>query len=248
MGLGGTTMRLLPIGLLGLLLSAGPARAVDYAKIDRTLTREPAYRTKAPTYALLLFGQRAKVRVWIVLDGETVYLDRNADGDLTGKNERFAKLADCKDIEIADPDGKTRYVITSIGSYPEGKPPRPHLMVNVDIKGPLQYRQYCDLQMRDSAGKAALAHFHGPLTIGPRTINWKLPPQLALTVGEKPVDLAALVGTMSAEYGCWVVMRSHQGDKPALPKGVFPVVDVEFPAAMPGAGPVKKRYQLDKFC
>ena len=31
----------------------------------------------------------AKVRVWVVLDGKTVYLDRNGDGDLTGKDERF---------------------------------------------------------------------------------------------------------------------------------------------------------------
>jgi hypothetical protein len=110
-------MRLRLAVIVALLVAAAPAPAVDYAKVARTLTREPAYESKAPKYALLLFGPQARVRVWVVLDGNVVYLDRNGDGDLTGKEERFATAADCKDIEIADPDGKTRYVITSVGVF-----------------------------------------------------------------------------------------------------------------------------------
>src|SRR5205807_5934970 len=71
-------------------------RAVDYGKIDRRIKAEPVYKSKSPKYGLLLFGREAKVRVWVVLDGGTVYLDRNGDGDLTGTNERFASFADCK--------------------------------------------------------------------------------------------------------------------------------------------------------
>jgi hypothetical protein len=229
-------------------MAAAPALGLDYAKVARTLTREPAYKSKATKYALLLFGPQAKVRVWLVLDGDTVYLDRNGDGDLTDKEERFAKADNCKDVEIADPDGKTRYVITSVGVFRVDDPPREHLSVSVDVKGPVEYQQYCDVELRDSAAKAGLAHFHGPLTVGPRTINWKVPPQFAVKTGDEPTDMPAVVGTMDAEQGCWVVVRSHHGDKSAFPKGVCPVVDIQFPPKTPGAPAVRKRYSLDEFC
>ena len=234
--------------LLGLLWAAAPSAAVDYAKIDRTVVKEPAYHSKTPKYALLLFGPEAKVRVWVVLDGDVLYLDRDGNGDLTGKEKRFESCAACTGIAISDPDGKTSYLITSVGIHWEQDRSHGFLDVDVDIKGPLAYRQYCNLDLRDSPHKAAVAHFHGPLTVGPRTVTWKVPPKLALVAGAKPTDLPALVGTMSAEHGCWVVVRSHQGEQSAFPKGVYPVVDIDFPPKVPGGPPVKKRYALEQFC
>ena len=96
------------------LQSVGAASAIDYDKVARPLVKEPAYKTKKPSYALLLFGPEAKLVVWAVLDGETVYIDRNGNGDLTDDGERFATEADCKGVEIVDPDGKTRYVIDRV--------------------------------------------------------------------------------------------------------------------------------------
>jgi hypothetical protein len=61
----------------------GPVGAADLAKIDRTIAKEPAYQTKAPRYCLLVFGPQAKARVWLVLDGDTLYVDRKGNGDLT---------------------------------------------------------------------------------------------------------------------------------------------------------------------
>src|SRR5688572_17957450 len=95
---------------LAALAAGAPARAVDYTRVERTTAKEPAYK-QAPRYALLLFGPEAKLRVWVVLDGRAAYIDRNGDGDLTGPTERFADISDCRDVEIADPDGKTRYTI-----------------------------------------------------------------------------------------------------------------------------------------
>jgi hypothetical protein len=37
--------------------------AVDYGKVDRRLTKQPAYQTKKPRYALLLFGPGQNKRV-----------------------------------------------------------------------------------------------------------------------------------------------------------------------------------------
>src|SRR4051794_40098852 len=99
--------------LFALALAVAPAWAVDYAQINRTLVKEPAYQSKSPQYALLLFGPEAKLRVWVVLDGETLFVDRNGDGDLTGKDKSFPVLS-CGNIELVDPDGKTRYVITAV--------------------------------------------------------------------------------------------------------------------------------------
>jgi len=47
--------------------------------------KEPAYQSKAPRYALLTFGRD---RLWAVIDGDNLYVDRNGDGDLTDKTER----------------------------------------------------------------------------------------------------------------------------------------------------------------
>ncbi len=62
--------------------------ASSLAKIDRTLRKEPAYKSGAPRYCLLVLGPEAKTRVWLVLDGDVLYVDRNGDGDLTAAGER----------------------------------------------------------------------------------------------------------------------------------------------------------------
>lgn len=74
-----------------LLLAAGTAVSwgADLTKIDRTIHKEPTYEGR-PKYCLLVFGLEAKTRVWLVLDGETLYVDRNGNGDLTEEGERFA--------------------------------------------------------------------------------------------------------------------------------------------------------------
>src|SRR6266478_6927907 len=79
------------LGVTTILLGGAPPPAVDYAKMDRTIAKEPAYRSKAPKYCLVVFGPEAKTRVWLVLDGDVLYADRNGDGDLTAKDERLPK-------------------------------------------------------------------------------------------------------------------------------------------------------------
>src|SRR5437868_11979754 len=76
--------------LFALLIASGlsaNAQAVDLATIDRTIGKEPAYQSK-PKYCLLVFGPEAKTRVWLVLDGDDLYVDRNGNGDLTEPGEK----------------------------------------------------------------------------------------------------------------------------------------------------------------
>jgi len=70
-----------------LVVADGPK--VDLAKIDRTIKKEPVYKSQ-PRYALLIVGPSASHRSWFVVDGvETAYIDRNGNGDLTEPGERI---------------------------------------------------------------------------------------------------------------------------------------------------------------
>jgi len=81
--------RFLPVAAMTFLaLGTNPSPAVDLTMIDRSIAKEPAYKSK-PKYCLLVFGQEAKHRVWVVLDGDVVYIDRNGNGDLTEEGERL---------------------------------------------------------------------------------------------------------------------------------------------------------------
>ena len=62
----------------------------DQPKIDRAIKKEPTYQTKSPKYGLIVFGPEAKDRVWLVQDGDTLYVDRNGNADLTEPGEKVA--------------------------------------------------------------------------------------------------------------------------------------------------------------
>jgi hypothetical protein len=72
------------------LAATGAAPAADLTKVERRITKEPAYATKSPRYALLVIGPKARDRVWLVKDGDTLYVDRNGNGDLTDPDEKIS--------------------------------------------------------------------------------------------------------------------------------------------------------------
>jgi len=74
--------RTFPLLFLSILL-APQLHAADLTEIERSIRKEPAYQSKTPRYCLLVFGPEAKTRIWLVLDGKTLYVDRNGNGDLT---------------------------------------------------------------------------------------------------------------------------------------------------------------------
>src|SRR5262245_4416296 len=85
-------MRIAHISLALALVGVGsaPVAATDLSKIDRTIAKEPVYKSK-PSYCMLVFGAEAKTRVWLVLDGDVLYVDRNGNGDLTEAGERVKR-------------------------------------------------------------------------------------------------------------------------------------------------------------
>ena len=71
---------------------------IDFAKLDRTPPKLPKLNAPVPQFGMLLFGAHAEKRVWVVLDKsdataeayDVMYLDKDADGDLTEDGERIA--------------------------------------------------------------------------------------------------------------------------------------------------------------
>src|SRR5262245_13164958 len=114
------------LAVLSISYFAPPGFAVDLTKIDRSISKEPAYRGK-PRYGLLVLGRKAETRIWLVIDGKTLYVDRNGNGDLTEPGERvLAENTNSTDIlefragEFLEADGKTRHsnlVVTQYSHY-----------------------------------------------------------------------------------------------------------------------------------
>jgi hypothetical protein len=78
------------VAILLPLLASPASPAADPTTVDRSIRKEPAYRAGGPKYGLLLFGPEAKERVWLVLDGDALYVDRNGNGDLTEPRKNVA--------------------------------------------------------------------------------------------------------------------------------------------------------------
>ena len=132
---------------------------------------ENAARPKSePSYCRLVFGPEAKLRVLVRLVGDEISIDRDGDGKFDSKGERFESEKDCKDVEIADPDGKTSYVITGVHLL-DVVPPEKFLEVRVHTRGSLSYPQGAIIQLADRPKRAPEAHFNGPLTIAPKGLR-----------------------------------------------------------------------------
>jgi len=84
-----------------------PKPSFDHARIDRTL-KEPAYGSLKPAYRFLAFGPEGKTIIALVADEskglgsgvDTLYIDLNANRDLTEPGERFLLDKPCPMKEV----------------------------------------------------------------------------------------------------------------------------------------------------
>jgi hypothetical protein len=191
--------------VLVLVCLAQPVLGVDLSKIDRTLTKEPAYETKKPKYCLLVFGPQARTRVWLVLDGKVLYADRTGKGDLTGPDKRLKnlspknpKVAHFRTGPILAADGKTRYPDVLVLFRHEGRINKPvRVVVQVFLpkafNGTRAERQRIseesELQFADRPQDAPILHIDGPLSLRLED------PKQVFVRGAKPSSLPVLIGT-----------------------------------------------------
>jgi hypothetical protein len=196
--------------------AACPASAVDLAKIDRRIGKEPAYQAK-PQYCLLVFGPEAGFRVWLVLDGDVLYVDRNGNGDLTEPDKRCSRSQQSTDlfrfenIKITDPSGSASY---ACGVYASPKVGHNNI---IWVVGKLrQYSTDCFSERRE---EAPVLYFGGPLCMGLATD--------ALLRGRGEAELRVHIGTRgwSKEGVQWVFVTYDNACVP--PKGQ-PLVEIEY--------------------
>jgi hypothetical protein len=271
------------VALAAVALSAAPAAGIDPSKIDRVIQKEPAYQAK-PRYCLLVFGPEAKTRVWLALDGDTLYFDRNADGDLTAADEQVAVPA-FKPTSASDPfrEAAREIVLGDIGDGDQvhtkltfgqskyrkkiGKVDFPDkadewqgyqdelhrqtgdgvtCFISVDIQTPgrekpLNWFAWLDdgghLALAGSREKAPVIHFGGPLTMLSNPGN-------KIRRDPGPLDdFTVHVGSAGSGPGSFAYMTYDP-----VPRDVFPVLEVEYPAKDPGGPPVRERYELKERC
>jgi hypothetical protein len=216
--------------------------AADLAKIDRSVPPEPAYRSK-PRYCLLLLGREAKTRAWLVLDGDTLYVDRDGRGGWAKADKKVrGRTVTFRAREIQERDGTkhTDLMVTAEGSRVH--PGRYRFnFISLNVQG--RYREYTFIggladcnRWAESPREAPVRHFNGPLRM-------ELSSQSPLVRGDQPAQLEAQI-TTKYPGGEWVFIDNRHG----VPPDVHPVAEIEFPNRKPGAPPVKLRVALTQRC
>jgi hypothetical protein len=228
-------MRIL-IFIVSLLLANATALTgwgADLTKIDRTIAKEPAYKSK-PKYCLLVFGPEAKTRVWLALDGNVLYVDRNGNGDLTEKGERFAgAILQGGHIhwsigDIMEADGKTRHTGLGVRFDPEQTSFILWLKTSQKVHQEVG-NEVGRLRFADKASAAPIVHFAGPLTFLIRNRSERPWQPILIPGKEADFHFIALIGT--AGLGEGAAAYSHHEDFESLQM----VCKVEFPRQAPGA-------------
>ena len=229
--------------------------AGDLTTIDRSIAKTPDYQSTSPKYCLLVFGPEASTRVWIVRDGDVLFVDRNCNGDLTepdekvvGKREEHSTRFDVgeirdgtlrhQDLEVVNYDakatlfGKEKYRINVNVECPD----RAHIVSGTHIR---QRARGADsrglLQLALRPEEAPVIHFGGPWSIEARTSS--------LTIGATS-EFSLRFGTPGLGSGSFASVL-YEG---VVPEDVFPELDFTFPGKDPGAKPMTRRHALKFRC
>jgi hypothetical protein len=241
-------MRVLCPSLLSLVVLSWPALApaADLSQMDRTIKKEPTYQA-TPKYCLLVFGPAATTKVWLVLDGDALYVDRNGTGDLTEPGERVTPTAFRnvvisvpqnpppmeRDFDIGDivqADGKSRHTNLKVNHQRRGE--QHGFAVSTLVNG--NYEQKATIPFADKPGQAPIVWFNGPLTM---RYYGEAPP----LVRGQTMTRSFAVGTQG--LGTFAVIRYDP-----IPANVFPVAEFEFPSQNPEVPPLRARVALDHRC
>jgi hypothetical protein len=195
-----------------LLLPAGPAPAPpDLAKVDRTLVGEPAYRTGSPKYCLVLFGPEAKTRVWLVLDGDRLFVQRDGKGAWVARQGHHFLLGD-----VVEAGGKARHKALTFFRNGEGSQ-----LLSVRLDGKFEQMAGWDrhgrLRFAARPQDAPVIHFNGPLKMD------LFRNQRPLS-GQRKEGLCVVVGTPGVGPGTFARL-----DCDAFLPGGAPVAEVLYP-------------------
>jgi len=212
--------------------------------IERTIVKEPQYVSR-PRYALLVMGTKAESKLWMVEDGKTLYLDLNANGDLTddgpplvpseieklnGNSFQFAYLA-----ASIKPSSGGEHTSFRLARWNYGDPKDSYgLAISLNGQTPM-YAGWFSTFWSDTPQGVPIVHFGGPLQ--PKLLRFK-----ELTLGTAPTRLS--IDFMNPGRGEGAVSRLSIN---ALPPELVPVVTIDWPVAE-GAPAISKSHALQQRC
>ena len=107
-----------PLAVL-LVLSAASWSA-DLSKIERRIANAPRYTAATQYHALLVLGDDASYRAWLVVDGDTLYVDKNGDGDLRDPGERIQATGRVNDLRHREFEFSEQPVVSRPPRVPAG--------------------------------------------------------------------------------------------------------------------------------
>ena len=259
--------------VLFVLLGGTLAGAADLSKVERRLIKEPAYQSGSPRYALLVIGPGAKDRVWIVKDGDTLYVDRNGNGDLTDPGEKIAaKKGSGKDgsmyeVEDLNVGGKKHYRLRVIVlplkaflSSEFGKAPGLAAAVAKDPTGESMMLTL-EITAPHLVSKGLVTAVVGPVDVNGPLVLAKKPadapvihfggPLAVSFLHETPslrrnrsTECTLTVGTPGLGTGTFSSI-AYEG---VIPESLNPTMEVTYSSAKPGSPPVKTLYELKERC
>lgn len=111
--------------------------------------RQPRYASAHPGYAVVTFGVDKPSRVWLVVDGDVAFVDRDGNGDLTEAAERVA------------PNDRGEFVTDVVGAKPEGGKGQFRLRMSVtrDVSGEIGIKYLSVNPVHDIQGFHSTAGF-----------------------------------------------------------------------------------------
>jgi hypothetical protein len=261
--------RILSLVLLPTFISA--AAGADLSQIKRSLVKEPVYHSQ-PKYCLLVFGPEAKTRVWLVQDGDVLYVDRNGNGGLTEPSKKVHAETQDKDqasysFRVGDiAEGSRRHkdlmvAVAKIDYLADSEPSVKSLLAkNANARG---YTITCEVEMPGWKGagvggrvqqRALFQDVNGVLQFADKpqdapVVHFGGPWQIAffsrqqLMLGRE-TDVVLGVGTPGIGAGstAWI---DYEG---VVPEGVFPTLDVTYAPKRPGESPICEHYELKRRC
>ena len=230
--------------LISCFADVGIGRADEKKDWDRRIVKEPEYQS-TPKYSLLALRASGDIKVWMVEDGRRLFVDKNANGDLTDdggplepksvrefRNGHWDYRYTLNAIEPTDGSKHTQFVLRR-WNYNDDED-KYGLSLSVDDLMPM-YAGWFGTFWASEPEKAPVVHFGNPLT--PRILRRKV-----FTVGETGSRLSL----------CFINPGSGDGTTSrlsidALPKSVVPKLIIEWPTA-DGEPPRRTSHELVLRC
>ncbi len=250
------------------IVQSSDVSAVDLTQVSRDIGEQPTYSSQ-PKYGLLVFGPEAATRVWLVHDGDALYVDLNGDGDLTDPKERFTpqESSNLKDgtvgFEVGEiRDGELLHKSLTVGTLNLQHMARSDSRIREHLKRDPQTRFYAlqiELEMPDRQGigiGGRVQHLVSPFDAHGVLLFADTPEEAPIIHLGGPWEITLFgEGSVTAGRQKEVVLgigtpglgpgtTAFVGYKDLVPDGLFPKLDVTFP----GDAQPTSEYVLRKRC